>query len=283
MGHKDKQQKIYADINELFNQILELKDSQALKNFLVFLQRVPTHAPFNTALVFAQNPECRYYATAKQWKEKFNKKIKQDARPMVILAPFSPVDFVYDIKDTEGDQNIDEQLLYWWQEQEGKFDEKVIEKTIKNCLKLNIKIKYLSRKEYSSDKNFNAFGYAKNDRQEKSIVLSHRYNDKKFLSEEYGTLCHEIAHHLLGHLGEIRISSKDPKKSKKVAPDKQDKPRDIKELEAELTAWIVFSFWKVEKRSAGYMADWLIDKNNLKKIDMSLILTVAGRIKAMGE
>lgn len=67
------------------------------------------------------------------------------------------------------------------------------------------------------------------------------------LLEAYGVLVHEIAHCLLGHLGKIVIKKYIKKENAKeeiidivIASDRKDIKENLKELEAELTAWIVF-------------------------------------------
>jgi hypothetical protein len=53
-------------------------------------------------LVKLQNPSCGYYATEKDWRVRFQRALKEDARPMLILAPMRPVMLVYDLDSTEG-------------------------------------------------------------------------------------------------------------------------------------------------------------------------------------
>jgi len=49
-----------------------------------------------------QNPTCSFYATERDWKDRFERRIKEDARPMLILAPMHPVMLVYPLDETEG-------------------------------------------------------------------------------------------------------------------------------------------------------------------------------------
>ncbi len=53
-------------------------------------------------LVRLQNPSCSYYATARDWRDRFGRVIKEDARPLIILAPMHPVMVVFDLNQTEG-------------------------------------------------------------------------------------------------------------------------------------------------------------------------------------
>jgi len=38
-------------------------------------------------LVRLQNPTCGFYATERDWDDRFGRNLKEDARPMLILAP----------------------------------------------------------------------------------------------------------------------------------------------------------------------------------------------------
>ena len=58
-------------------------------------------APFNSMLVYTQRPGSRYVLTESEWMDKYQRSLKPNARPLVILVPFGPVDFVYDISDTQ--------------------------------------------------------------------------------------------------------------------------------------------------------------------------------------
>lgn len=73
------------------------------KNLLDFVVRLRNFAPFNALLLQVQKPGLHPSASAREWRENFNRTIKEDARPLLILWPFGPVALVYDLMDTEGD------------------------------------------------------------------------------------------------------------------------------------------------------------------------------------
>ena len=273
-----KQQLIYERIDQLFYNIFSLKNSKEFKKFLQFLQRMPGHAPFNTALVYAQNPNCFYYATAKQWRKRFRREIRNNARPLIILFPFGPVDFVYDYEDTFGEEIVKEDILNWWGENTGEFDERILENTIRMCSKNDLYHRVVEGSKYLRADLFSPLGYAAFDRAGKrEIVLNNRYNDKDLMIEEYGVLCHEIAHHLLGHLGGREA---DRKKGWVKISDRSNLEEKIEELEAELAAWIVFDAWGIEKRSARYMASWVFDEKDRAGMNMSVVFKTANIIKS---
>ena len=77
--------------------------SKDYKDLLDFVVRLRNFAPFNAMLLQIQKPGLSYAASAPDWCEHFSRTIKEGARPLLILWPFGPVAFVYDVLDTEGD------------------------------------------------------------------------------------------------------------------------------------------------------------------------------------
>ena len=53
-------------------------------------------------LLHVQKPGSQYVTTAADWAENYGRSPKPGARPLVILRPFGPVAFVYELNDTEG-------------------------------------------------------------------------------------------------------------------------------------------------------------------------------------
>src|SRR6476660_1202771 len=75
------------------------EDDQDLLNFVV---RLRNFAPFNAMLLQLQKPGLSYAASKRDWRERFGRNPKEDARPLIILWPFGPVALVYDVIDTQG-------------------------------------------------------------------------------------------------------------------------------------------------------------------------------------
>ena len=71
-------------------------------DLLEFIARFPAYSPLNCFLIHLQDPAATQVATARVWLRKCRRRIKAGARPIVILAPMSPVLFVFDVRDTEG-------------------------------------------------------------------------------------------------------------------------------------------------------------------------------------
>jgi hypothetical protein len=106
---KDPQQKT-SDDEEIARNLLDqlLTDSQLYtqsqdyKNLLDFVVRLRNFAPFNAMLLQIQKPGLSFAASAYDWCERFGRIPTEGARPLVILWPFGPVAFVYDVLDTKG-------------------------------------------------------------------------------------------------------------------------------------------------------------------------------------
>lgn len=76
------------------------RSTDSYKTLLAFVIRLRNVAPFNAMLLQLQKPGLTYAASAHDWKACFNRAVKEDARPLLILWPFGPVATVYDVLDT---------------------------------------------------------------------------------------------------------------------------------------------------------------------------------------
>src|SRR5271165_3771723 len=76
--------------------------SKDYKDLLDFVIRMRNFAPFNAMLLHVQKPGLRFAASAVDWRDRFDRRPKEGARPLLILWPFGPVALVYDVQDTEG-------------------------------------------------------------------------------------------------------------------------------------------------------------------------------------
>jgi hypothetical protein len=90
---------------------------------------------------------------------------------------------------------------------------------------------------------------------------------------QFGVLCHEMAHILLGHLG----SDEDH-----WWPARSHLGRDPIEIEAEATAYIVTRHLGLEGASAAYVSRYLGERAEVPKgVSFDMIAKVAGQIKNM--
>lgn len=97
----EQRRKDLSTIDRLFRDIKEYRRSEEFMKKLNFYSNFPYIGVYNAELVAQQRPGARFVLTAKKWAEKYDRVIKPNARPLIILVPFYPVEFLFDISDTK--------------------------------------------------------------------------------------------------------------------------------------------------------------------------------------
>ena len=115
---------VESTIDDLLRRSRIYRESQAFRAMMEFMAAFRRYSPYNNMLVRLQNPSCTYFATARHWEREFGRKIEEDARPMLILAPMHPVMTVYDLDSTTGPPLPEE--LTNFARFEGKWDAKCL-------------------------------------------------------------------------------------------------------------------------------------------------------------
>ena len=77
--------------------------ARSLKELLDFTARLRHLAPFNAMLLHIQKPGLSFAARQQDWWKRFRRQPKRNARPLGHPPQLRPVDFVYDLLDTEGE------------------------------------------------------------------------------------------------------------------------------------------------------------------------------------
>ena len=86
---------------QLYRQAVSLKSPRDLQPLLAFFTRFRRHSVFNTALIHVQRPAATLLASAVQW-ARLEREVTNGAPPVIVLAPFGPVQFLFDEIDTTG-------------------------------------------------------------------------------------------------------------------------------------------------------------------------------------
>jgi len=97
--NKDREKDI-ASINRLFQDVKRYRKSDNFKMMLDFYASFPYLGVYNAALVEQQRPGAKMVLTVDKWAKLYKRKLKPNARPVIILLPFYPVEFLFDIYDT---------------------------------------------------------------------------------------------------------------------------------------------------------------------------------------
>jgi hypothetical protein len=239
------------------------RHSSTFSEMITFMARFRDYAPYNNMLVKVQNPSCSFYAREKDWNERFDRYLKEDARPMLILAPMHPVMLVYDIDQTEG-APLPEHLTKF-ANFEGDFDSRWLDKMVQQAAghKIRVDIKKLS----STNAGFATVAHGTDDW--KMRIALH---EGLGIESRFGVLCHELAHILLGHLGTDRDL---------WWPSRTNLTLQTVEIEAESVAYIVTSRLGLKGSSAAYVSRYLKDGTLPESVSLDLIAKVSGLIEKM--
>ncbi len=256
-----------AMLDDLFLATRAYYQSDRFAELLAYIRNFREYSTFNCFLVRLQRPEAGYVATPKDWAVKFGRWVKPDARPLVMLRPFGPVMFVFDLADTDG-QPAPKELMDPFVA-EGPFDRRVWERTLKNCALDHIRVDGLSMSRNhagSASLLSNAVGKI-------PAEFAITYNSNQDLAARYVTLAHELAHIYCGHLGWS---------GKRDERDRGNLPKNVCEFEAESVAYIVASRKGLITTGPEYLAHYTVG-GEIPPIDVYRVLTVANRIEEMGE
>jgi hypothetical protein len=250
-----------AALDELFSSSASYQSSKNFKDLLSFINRFPGLSPFNAFLIHMQNAGVTLVLSSGKWR-KANRTIKRNSRPMVILIPFGPVEFVYDVADTEGD-TVPEYLNNPFFTR-GKLSASLYQTTIANCIKENILVEEQVMHKGSA-------GYATTTKDGKyKIVINASYN----LAAKYSTLVHELAHIYAGHLGRTKDAWWE---------NRSNFQHDVLEIEAESIAYLVCNRVGLETSSDSYLSTYIKDDQAMPWISLDTILTVSNYIEQVGQ
>jgi hypothetical protein len=181
---------------------------------------------------------------------------------MVILVPFGPVEFVYDIEDTEGSEVPALALNPF--HTSGSLDPSIYDLTIRNCATDFIRY-------FEEEMGKNSAGYATlREKDYFKVVVNKFYN----LETKYSTLVHELAHVYAGHLG--------------CFIENWWKPRNflhqkVEEIEAESISYLVCKRLGLKTSSEAYLSDYIKKHEEMPDISLEAILTVSGYIESLGK
>jgi hypothetical protein len=263
-GEADERHEYKSTLDDLLRRSAAYRKSEFFQKAIEFTAKFREYAPFNNMLVKIQKPSCCYYATEKHWSDAFERVVKEDARPLLILAPMHPVMLVYDLDDTDGPP-LPEKLAKF-AEAEGEWDSKVLVNTLANAERDKILVQF---KPLSSLHGGFATTRLRDGRYKMRVVINEEFNAKS----RYTILCHELAHIYLGHLGSDK---------ERWWPCRINLSHATVEIEAEAVAFIVSQRAGLASSSAAYLSSYIKGAEYPSTVSMELIAKVAGKLGEMG-
>ena len=259
---------IKSKLDILWNSVAEFRSSNNFMRILNACKRLRTLAPYNAMIVDMQRPGAQYVQTPIQWKKEYGREIKLDANPLIILVPFGPVEYVFDIGDTK--PSADPKIHF-------QFSVQDILNQIAEPYKTSgrIPIRELDLLKY----NLQFHGIALNENfqtgadyaakiqlignLEDIIVNINRGNKIRWKppyqisvksgsepGQEFASICHELGHLFCHHLPMPAVWG-----------EKQWKVRQLEhrweEFEAESVAWLVCERLGIDNPSKNYLAKYM--------------------------
>jgi len=255
-----------SKLDELFKRTKDYTKSSNYIEALGFIVKLKNIAPYNAWLLRGQNPDITFVATANEWAEKFDRAIKTKARAYIVLRAFGPVNFVYDIKDTVGETDLPEDLQSYFRAS-GEIKDNYISNIENCCKKKDILINYDNSLEERSA------GWASHNHLANTRAIT--INNEHPKEVKFSTLCHELAHLMLGHLGKFQNCE---------CKDNRHLSEITMEIEAESVSWLVCNRLGLNTDADRYLNKLLEGTNaehTLSNISIDNILITAGRIESM--
>lgn len=254
-----------ALIDQLITATKLYDDSEAIHELFAFTIRLREFAPFNAMLLHIQKPGLTHAATAQDWWKRFGRVPKRGARPLLILRTKGPVDFVFDILDTEGrDVPVDAFTFPTF----GNLADNRFTEFMRAVKKERIDVVALDAGDGEAGWiRLLAVSSAKTGKN----LFQLAYNRNHDPATRFVTVAHELAHLYLGHLG---------LDAGRRVPDRRDTPHALMEVEAEMAAYLVAMRNGLKPRSESYLAKY---KGAFEDLNLYAVTRAANAVEtAMG-
>ena len=266
-------------LDELFRVSTQYRTSDSYMRMLDFIKQFPYIAAYNAMLAHIQMPGARYVLTSRKWHHHFGRTIRPEARPIVILRTMGPVDFVFDVSDTEGEPlPADIDKLY---DVSGGDIGIVLPITIMNCKRDGVRVykKNLGSTAAGAIKRLNPCSIAAKSPQEfrgKKIAVVYELElaAQRSPEEQYATLVHELGHLYCGHLGTINPL---------WWPDRRGLSLETVEFEAESVSYLVCKRKGLDTPAEKYLSNYFGLYGEVPPISLECIMKAAGLIERMGK
>jgi len=272
-------------LDELFRLAGEYRTTKEYCDLLDFVGRFRFYSPYNAMLVHIQMPGAHYVAPPHRWFREYRRRIKTDARPLVILQPMGPIMFVYDVSDTEPEEGappLPSQVLNPFEIRHGQIRGE-LRRTIENAKRDGVLVTdresgSLSAGSIECAQPGKSLAFLVKEKPvpefiDVSLGYQLRLNSKHSAPEKYATLAHELGHLYCGHLGTP---------NDRWWPDRRGLSEELCELEAESVCYLLCMRLGIENPSAKYISWFLGNHEETPQISLECVIKSAGLIEQMG-
>ena len=279
---EDLRDKEISTIDQLFKDVKRYRKCSEFQKRLEFYSDFPYLGVYNAELVAQQRPGARFVLTAKKWAEKYQRKIKPNARPLIILVPFHPVDFLFDVTDTKpiyNIKNVDDNVVINKIIERFMYDYKRGDDFYMYNLCVNLEKQGICLNSFVAGSELHA--EIKTDQSEilyvqvyKDVELPHHnyftisVNSGLSRSEALSRIFHELAHLFCHHFSCSWWKGRPCSKIEK-------------EFEAETVSFLVCQRLGIESSAVEYLADYFLENNLIPEISAELVFQAVDIIQNM--
>ncbi len=254
-----------SNLDALWHNVKTYRQSDKYKAVLNACVRFRHLAPYNAMLVEIQRPSARYVLTEKEWKTKYDRGIKPNARPIIILVPFGPVDFLFEISDTyplnstlfsRTENDILEEIAAPYETKNDVSDRQLYHLIERLSIHgIAIDLAFIAGASYSA-----RIELLKSNSHTITIPIGRKYevkwkadyllsvNKNAQNGEKFASICHELGHLFCSHLNA-------PRNWKKW--EVRHIPYSAKEFEAESVSWLICELLGIDNPSERYLSNYL--------------------------
>jgi hypothetical protein len=254
-------------LDDLISRALAYRTGPELKALLDFMKRFRHLAPYNAMLLHVQNPGIGYALQPRFWGRDYHRRVRPGARPYVILQPFGPVAFVFELSDTEPINpavDLVPEIVKNPFPTKGQPPIGALENVISACLEVGIEVERRDRGTLLAG-SVQRLSY----RTPPFYIL---LNSKHTEAQQLGTLAHELAHVFCGHLGAFEGG---------FWPERRRTSKAAREFEAEAVAHLVTDRLNLDIGSVQYLAGYLCDDKPLPNYSLDTVLKAVNKIEEM--
>lgn len=248
-----------ASIDDLVADAHRYRGSREYGNLLRFMGRFRRYAPFNALMIHSQMEGAAFVAPANRWRDGYGRRVRPGERPIVVLQPFGPVLFVFDVSQTEaepGAPSLPEGFVNPFAMPPIQSAERALDWAVENAKADGVRVSMVSAgsfvagcisKARPGPVQKVAVSRRPPEHREVPVRYETRINRSFTVTERYATLAHELAHLYCGHLGSDKA---DRWPDRRVA-------EDIGEFEAESAAFIACQRLDDDARMPPHLAQYL--------------------------
>lgn len=261
-------------LDQLWNRTKAYRQSEAYLETLRFVSAMREFSPYNAYLLRLQRPRLRFAATNYDWNYKFGRRVRLDdpqVHPLVVLWPFGPVEFVYDLADTDGDDLPAHILEPFYAG--GRVERQWWERLLDNMTRRGIGVAFVTEDVNSAGRvvRLSTPLPAPPNRGGTKAFPPIRFmvelNNRLDRTAQFFTLLHELAHVVCGHLGALTDDD---------WQDRKNEPEDVVEVEAESVAFVVGSRLGLSSPSETYLVDYTGRHGEMPKgVSITTVLTAS--------